>query len=118
MPLEALYEKYKDKGLVILGFPCNQFAAQEPGTNEEIEVTPANYNETLFSGNKNDVLYLKQKLYLQRGTSIIPINKKTMLLEVLNDKKAEVTNYMKKERLSFKKKQDMSILIAYYNQLI
>jgi len=36
-PLEALYEKYKDKGLVILGFPCNQFAGQEPGTNEEIQ---------------------------------------------------------------------------------
>lgn len=36
-PLEAMYEKYKDKGLVILGFPCNQFAGQEPGTNEEIQ---------------------------------------------------------------------------------
>src|SRR5262245_31784566 len=35
--LEALYEKYKDKGLVVLGFPCNQFGAQEPGTNEEIK---------------------------------------------------------------------------------
>jgi glutathione peroxidase len=36
-PLEALYEKYKDKGLVILGFPCNQFLNQEPGTNAEIQ---------------------------------------------------------------------------------
>lgn len=36
-PLEALYQKYKDKGLVILGFPCNQFLSQEPGTNEEIQ---------------------------------------------------------------------------------
>lgn len=35
--LEALYLKYKDKGLVILGFPCNQFMGQEPGTAEEIE---------------------------------------------------------------------------------
>jgi len=35
--LEALYEKYKDKGLVILGFPCNQFGGQEPGTNEQIK---------------------------------------------------------------------------------
>lgn len=34
--LEALYQKYKDKGLVILGFPCNQFLGQEPGTNEDI----------------------------------------------------------------------------------
>ena len=35
--LEALYQKYKDKGLVVLGFPCNQFGKQEPGTNEEIK---------------------------------------------------------------------------------
>jgi glutathione peroxidase len=35
--LEATYEKYKDRGLVILGFPANNFGAQEPGTNEEIK---------------------------------------------------------------------------------
>ena len=35
--LEAVYEKYKDKGLVVLGFPCNQFAHQEPGTDAEIK---------------------------------------------------------------------------------
>lgn len=35
--LEAVYEKYKSKGLVVLGFPCNQFGAQEPGTAEEIK---------------------------------------------------------------------------------
>ena len=34
--LETLYEKYVDQGLVILGFPCNQFAGQEPGTADEI----------------------------------------------------------------------------------
>ncbi len=34
--LEALYKEYKDKGLVIVGFPANNFAGQEPGTNEEI----------------------------------------------------------------------------------
>lgn len=34
--LEALYQKYKDKGLVVVGFPCNQFGHQEPGNNEEI----------------------------------------------------------------------------------
>jgi len=34
--LEALYEKYKDGGLVILGFPCNQFGGQEPGAESEI----------------------------------------------------------------------------------
>jgi glutathione peroxidase len=37
--LEKLYEQYKDEGLVILGFPCNQFAHQEPGGKESIEQT-------------------------------------------------------------------------------
>jgi len=35
--LEKLYRKYKDKGFVILGFPCNQFLSQEPGTDKEIK---------------------------------------------------------------------------------
>src|SRR6185312_2068957 len=35
--LEALYRKYKDKGLVILGFPCDQFGHQEPGDENEIK---------------------------------------------------------------------------------
>lgn len=34
--LEATYKEFKDKGLVIIGFPANNFASQEPGTNEEI----------------------------------------------------------------------------------
>ncbi len=35
--LEALNQKYKDRGLVVIGFPCNQFANQDPGTDSEIE---------------------------------------------------------------------------------
>ncbi|AFQ42696.1 glutathione peroxidase [Desulfosporosinus meridiei] len=35
--LEKLYEAYKDQGLVVIGFPCNQFAEQEPGTNSEVQ---------------------------------------------------------------------------------
>lgn len=35
--LEELYQKYKDKGFQVLGFPCNQFGAQEPGSEDEIK---------------------------------------------------------------------------------
>jgi glutathione peroxidase len=35
--LESLYEKYKDQGFLVLGFPCNQFGSQEPGTEDEIK---------------------------------------------------------------------------------
>ncbi len=35
--LEALYRSYKDQGLVVLGFPCNQFGQQEPGSDDEIK---------------------------------------------------------------------------------
>ena len=35
--LQELYEKYKDKDFVVLGFPCNQFMSQEPGTEKEIQ---------------------------------------------------------------------------------
>lgn len=45
--LEALYEKYQNQGLVILGFPCNQFAKQEPLSNEEMaETCSLNYGVT------------------------------------------------------------------------
>jgi glutathione peroxidase len=45
--LEALYERYKDEDLVLLGFPANNFGAQEPGTNEEIKkFCSSKYNVT------------------------------------------------------------------------
>ena len=54
--LEALYQKYKDQGLEILGFPCNQFLEQEPGTNEEIlDFCSINYNVTFPLFDKVDV---------------------------------------------------------------
>jgi glutathione peroxidase len=63
--LEKLYEKYKEHGLVILGFPANNFGAQEPGTNQEIKTfCSRNYNVTFpmyskisVSGNDKAPLY-------------------------------------------------------------
>ncbi|MGB8451212.1 MAG: glutathione peroxidase [Anaerocolumna sp.] len=54
--LEQLYEKYKDTGLVILGFPCNQFAKQDPAGNEEINsFCQLNYGVTFDMFQKIDV---------------------------------------------------------------
>ena len=54
--LEALYQKYKDQGFVIVGFPCDQFAHQEPGSNEEIaEFCRLNHGVTFPLMAKTDV---------------------------------------------------------------
>jgi len=53
--LEKLHEKYKDKGLEILGFPCNQFANQEPGGKEEIDACLVNYGVDFQMFDKIDV---------------------------------------------------------------
>ncbi|CAH1764564.1 2660_t:CDS:2 [Entrophospora sp. SA101] len=54
--LEKLYQQFKDQGFVVLGFPCNQFGSQEPGTNEEIiEFCSMNYNVSFPIMSKVDV---------------------------------------------------------------
>jgi glutathione peroxidase len=54
--LQALYEKYEKEGLVVLGFPSNQFANQEPASNEEIqEFCTLNYGVTFPMFSKIDV---------------------------------------------------------------
>jgi glutathione peroxidase len=54
--LEAIYKKYADKGLIVLGFPCNQFGGQEPGTDAEIkQFCTANYQVTFPLFDKIDV---------------------------------------------------------------
>jgi glutathione peroxidase len=78
--LEILYEKFKEKGLVILGFPCNQFGNQEPGTEKEIsEGCLVNYGVTFQMFSKIEVngkdthpiyKFLKDKLYGITGKRI------------------------------------------------
>jgi glutathione peroxidase len=54
--LEKLHQKYYDKGLVILGFPCNQFGGQEPGTEKDIqEGCMINYGVSFQMFSKIDV---------------------------------------------------------------
>ncbi len=55
-PLEEMYEKYHDKGLEIIDIPCNQFAGQTPGTDEEIhEFCTLKYNTQFPQMKKSDV---------------------------------------------------------------
>lgn len=78
--LETLYKNYKNKGFVILGFPCNQFMGQEPGTSDEIQkFCSIKYNITfpLFekievNGDKTNPLYqyLKSELPLDGKNDI------------------------------------------------
>ena len=76
--LQQLYDNYKDKGLVVLGVPSNQFGAQEPGSNNEIkDFCETNFNITFPMTSKYDVkgnnahpIYLwAQKNY---GKSAVP----------------------------------------------
>ncbi|MGR6872486.1 glutathione peroxidase [Pseudomonas sp. HK3] len=54
--LQALYEQYKDKGLIVLGVPCNQFGLQEPGSNAEIaEFCSAKFSVSFPMTTKVDV---------------------------------------------------------------
>src|ERR1035438_10134193 len=62
--LEAIYEKYKDQGFVILGFPANNFGAQEPGTNEEIKT---------FCTRKYSVTFPMYAKISVKGSDIAPL---------------------------------------------
>ncbi|SUD91217.1 glutathione peroxidase [Psychrobacter phenylpyruvicus] len=54
--LEELHQSYKDQGLVVIGFPCNQFGSQDPGSNEEIGAfCQKNYGVSFLMMQKIDV---------------------------------------------------------------
>ena len=76
--LEALYKKYKDQGLVVLGFPANEFGGQEPGTNAEIKQ---------FCTGKYSVTFPMFSKIVVKGEGIHPLYK--WLLEQ-TDNKADI----------------------------
>lgn len=82
--LEFLYQKYQERGLVILGFPCNQFGGQDPGSNDQIlDFCVKNYGVSFPMHQKIDVNgsgahplfdYLKKEAKGALGTSRIKWN--------------------------------------------
>jgi glutathione peroxidase len=71
--LESIYEKYKDRGFVIVGIPANNFGAQEPGTNQEIKT---------FCSSKYHVTFPMMAKVSVKGSDITP------LYQYLTDKNA------------------------------
>ena len=88
-PLQKMYEEYHDKGLEIIDIPCNQFAGQTPGTDEEIhEFCTLKYNTSFPQMKKSDVngenelplyTYLKQK----KGFEGFGNGPKSMMMSVM-----------------------------------
>jgi len=93
--LEALYRKFKDRGLVVLGFPCNQFGGQEPGTAAEIGAfCRQNYDVTFPMFTKIDVngpdahplfTFLKSEKKGLLGTTAIKWNFTKFLVDAQGD---------------------------------
>ena len=85
--LQALYDMYRDRGLEILDFPCNQFMNQAPGTDAEIasfcqlnyHVTFRTFSKILVNGRKNHPLYAFLKH--ESGRKLIPWNFTKFLLD-------------------------------------
>ncbi len=71
--LEALYEKYRDRGFTVLAFPCNQFGGQEPGTIEEIlDFCSMRYNVSFPVFNKIEVNGPNRAPLYEKLTQAIP----------------------------------------------
>lgn len=95
--LQKLYDRYKDKGFVILGFPCNQFDNQEPDTNEQIQSKCLlNYGVSFPLFKKMDVRdehahplfdYLAHSKPFEGFNKFHPVAK--ILIPLLNDKHPE-----------------------------
>lgn len=94
--IEALYEKYKDKGLVVLGFPANNFMGQEPGSDKEIkefctlkyDVTFPMFSKISVKGKDQHPLY--QYLTNKENNGVIDADVKWNFQKFLIDKNGKV----------------------------
>jgi len=95
--LEKLYEKYKDQGLEVLGFPCNQFGSQDPGTEEEIaSFCQKNYGVNFQMFSKIDVngdhAHPLFKYLTQQAKGLLSERIKWNFTKFLVDKNGDVIN--------------------------
>ncbi|CAH0484598.1 unnamed protein product [Peronospora farinosa] len=114
--MQQLYAKYKDEGLVVLAFPCNQFAGQEPDTHEEIMEFVKQYNVTFPLFEKHDVngsnarpvfTYLKAKLPGTFGNYI-----KWNFTKFLVDRNGQPFKHYAPNDLPFSFEEDIKELLA------
>lgn len=108
--LEALYQAYKDEGLVVLAFPCNQFGAQEPGSNAEISAfCQMNFGITFPVFSKVDVngenahplfRFLKQQVPGILGSKRIKWNFTKFLVDQKGDVVGRFSPMTKPEKLT------------------
>ncbi|MGK0256186.1 MAG: glutathione peroxidase [Arcobacteraceae bacterium] len=121
--LENLHEKYSQKGLAVLGFPCNQFLAQEPGTEKEIqEFCSLTYGVKFDMFSKIDVngenthqlyTYLKEHSSGLMGTDIIKWN----FTKFLVDQNGEVVQRYSPSTTPKDIEQDIVRLLKQYMRI-
>jgi len=83
----------------------------------DVELIPATYNVAFATGNKNDRFSIKKQLYFQKEKLIVPVGKKSKLIELLSDKKDEISDFINSKKLSVKNEKDLILILVYYDQL-
>lgn len=114
--LQALYEEYKDQGFVILGFPCNQFGGQEPGTGEEAtQNCKINYGITFPIHEKIDVKGENQhplyKFLTEAQNGFFNEKIKWNFTKFLVDREGNVINRFSPQKKPNQFKQDIETLL-------
>lgn len=83
----------------------------------EIEMIRANYNVALNIGNKNNRLELRQHQFLMANYQLTELTRKSKPIIFFSDKNKEISEFMDKEGLSFKTREELVKIVSYYNGL-